>query len=674
MDIGFEGRDYTWTSNSYGTGTRKARLDMALINNDWSLNFSNAKLLHLNFIASDHCPTMLISDPIPKSLWRPFKFFRTWLGHNNFNEKLELSWSIDILGSTAHRLKQKQHSARITLSQWNRMEFGDIQKNISNLQNLLETVQNGPTSDMQHARVKEITSDLENWYKIQTEFYKENSRDKTGMDNNSRYFHTMVNKRKHTNNISVLCDANGNWYRDRESISNFLTSHFSSVASSSNPILFDDDFDVIPSIITESDNLMLHVVPTDIEIENIVKNMPAWSSPGPDGFQAGFYQTQWHLVGREIHDNIIIAHEMIHYMKQKEGMSGTMAIKLDLSKAFDRLEWNFLNKVLEKFGSSKDFCNLVMQCVSTTNISVLLNGSPCSQFEPTRVIRQGDPLSPYLFILAMEYLSRSLLYAETNDIGQANMHHIDHVLRILQNFGNLSDSEKYLGAPLLLGHSKLKSFDPIAQSFGARLNNYVSTTVNQAGKSNFNQMNFGGVINQILSAKYFKNCSILHLEKLNESFFWIWRGIYRYIDIIKENSFWAIRCGTKTKIWLDGWVIGLDKPSTPAEGLVNYVAYIHVADLFISGTRVWNFHLINYLFPEDTTHKILAMSIPAIGDDTLIWLPDRKGYFYVKSVYHVLIKPPNSVAGYQAIPSQHGTFGNWVLSWFSTSSNLNFGN
>ncbi|XP_026396844.1 uncharacterized protein LOC113291535 [Papaver somniferum] len=138
IDIGYEGKDYTWTSNSYGTGSRKARLDMALSNNDWTFSFATAKILHLNFVASDHCLVLLITDPIPKNLLKPFKFFRTWIEHSNFKNTIDQSWNVDVHGSPAYKLSQKQHSSRISLSQWNRMEFGDIQKNINNLQNELQ--------------------------------------------------------------------------------------------------------------------------------------------------------------------------------------------------------------------------------------------------------------------------------------------------------------------------------------------------------------------------------------------------------------------------------------------------------------------------------------------------------------------------------------------------------
>ncbi|XP_026397062.1 uncharacterized protein LOC113291782 [Papaver somniferum] len=619
---------------------------MALGNNDWFLNFTTPKLLHLNFIASDHCPVLLITDPIPRHLWIPFKFFRSWIDHGNFNNTLERSWNLETHGSPAHR--------------------------------------------------------------------------------------------------------------DRHDISTLLTIHFSDVASTSNPILPDNAFYILPRIILDVDNVMLTAAPSEHEIENVVKHMLAWSAPAPDGFQAGSYQTQWQLIGndiihvvqrirpflkklispyqaafvprRAIHDNIIIAHEIIHSMKHKEGLNGTMTLKLDLSKAFGRLEWNILIKVLDSFGFSKDFCNLIMQCVSTTSISVLLNGSPCDQFEPTRGVRQGDPLSPYLFILAMEYLSSSLLVAETNktitgikvsrkappishllfddDIlifGQANMQHVDHILHTLQEFRKLSgqilnfdksyvyfsnnlspndcvilaqalnmslvsDSEKYLGAPLLLGHSKIKSFDPIMQSFEARL---TITLAPLSIKQILTEQDELWV--QILNAKYFYNSSILHLQKLNDNCSWIWRNIYKCIEIIKRNSIWDVRCGTKVKIWLDNWVIGLYHPPLPAEGLINTISYIYVSDLFIHGTRDLNVHLVYYLFSTESAESILAITILDIGTDNLIWMPDRKGQFSVKSAYNVISSHSNANTGAQVVPSQHGSLKNWVISWFSAGNNLIFG-
>ena len=103
-------------------------------------------------------------------------------------------------------------------------------------------------------------------------------------------------------------------------------------------------------------------------------------------------------------DNIIIAQKLIHSIDNKRGKEGYMAIKVDLEKAYDRLEWNFIHKVLQAYHFPSKLITLIMSCVSLTSISILFNGSMMDSFKPSRGIRQGDSLSPYLFILCMEYL------------------------------------------------------------------------------------------------------------------------------------------------------------------------------------------------------------------------------------------------------------------------------
>jgi hypothetical protein len=253
------------------------------------------------------------------------------------------------------------------------------------------------------------------------------------------------------------------------------------------------------------------------------------------------YQSAF-IPGRLISDNILTAYEIMHTMQSRMWRNeGFMSIKLDMSKAYDRVEWTFLRAVMIKMGFDSKWVHLVMKCVSTVNYAVLVNGSPVGVFYPSRGLRQGDPISPYLFLLCAECLSNLLCTAEkkgyitgvpTSPKGPSISHLLfadDCILfceanrvewrRLLKIIGiyvegsgqkvnlnktsvffsrntklsrrqeilslsGLSEThgiESYLGLPCFVGRSRNKAFQFIKEKVWKKLNNWRNVFLSQAG-------------------------------------------------------------------------------------------------------------------------------------------------------------------------------------------------
>uniref|UniRef100_A0A803PL04 Reverse transcriptase domain-containing protein n=1 Tax=Cannabis sativa TaxID=3483 RepID=A0A803PL04_CANSA len=123
-------------------------------------------------------------------------------------------------------------------------------------------------------------------------------------------------------------------------------------------------------------------------------------------FQSAF------IPGRWIADATLLGQEVVNTVRKNKSKGGLMAIKMDMHKAYDRIEWPFLKTILRAHGFSSEVIKRIMLCVSSTSYAVLLNGKLLKRCKPSRGLRQGDPIYPFLFLLCHDVLSRLLLRAE----------------------------------------------------------------------------------------------------------------------------------------------------------------------------------------------------------------------------------------------------------------------
>lgn len=154
-----------------------------------------------------------------------------------------------------------------------------------------------------------------------------------------------------------------------------------------------------PQQISQYRPIALCPVPYKIASKMVTNRLKVWMNVIVGEEQSAF------VPGRNITDNVLVAFESVHTMRRrKKGKNYSCAVKLDMMKAYDRVEWHYLQAVMQRLGFSHNFIALIMKCVTLVRFSVKVNGELLPVFHPSRGLRQEDPASPFLFLLCAEGL------------------------------------------------------------------------------------------------------------------------------------------------------------------------------------------------------------------------------------------------------------------------------
>ncbi|GKC17685.1 RNA-directed DNA polymerase, eukaryota, reverse transcriptase zinc-binding domain protein [Tanacetum coccineum] len=353
----------------------------------------------------------------------PFKIFHYWFDMDGFNKTVEDAWK-EYPGKESNAIRYlmgKLKYLKGKIREWNgvsRSKVGLVKTQYKKeLEGIDEIIDRGKGDEEVIGRRVDIINKIHDIENIQSMEMAQKAKVRWAIegDENSRFFHGMLNKRRSTLNIRGVM-ADGSWIDNPIKVKQEFFNHFNKrfCHSDITGVKIQMDF---PKQISEEEKQEIECEVTNEEIKRAVWECGSDKAPGPDGFTFAKILAN-RLVGvlngivnevqsafildRHILDGPFILNEVLQWCKSKHKQA--LIFKVDFEKAYDSVKWDFLDDVLNKFSFGNKWCKWIQCCLRSSRGSILVNGSPTEEFQFGKGLKQGDPLSPFLFILVMESL------------------------------------------------------------------------------------------------------------------------------------------------------------------------------------------------------------------------------------------------------------------------------
>uniref|UniRef100_A0A803P680 Reverse transcriptase domain-containing protein n=1 Tax=Cannabis sativa TaxID=3483 RepID=A0A803P680_CANSA len=552
----------TWNNNVASPKNIQERIDWGIVNSSWTDLFPDALLTHLGFFGSDHRALELVtSSTITSTPGRPDKRF---LFENDFQFKKRIS-----------RLEKDLELAR-SCSHLDDRTIGNIKDLQSRLDALLYKEE---TYWKQRARTQWLAQGIDRFLsEIDKSFLDEAF---SFEETEKAFFQLPLDK------APGLDGFNSNFYKANWSLvkKDVLTTVLSFLNGDGDIAPFNTTLVTLipkvkqPTSVTEFRPISLCNIIYKIISKSIANRLKLVLNNLISSNQSDF------LPGRLISDNIIIAQEVVHSIKLKsKGKKGWMAVKLDMAKAFDRVEWPFILAILRKFNFPSRFIHLISACISTATFQFNVNGKVSGHVTPSRGIRQGDPLSPtFSCSMPRDSLPSSSSRKEVGLLpasklpGKHQPYPISFSLMIASSFIPVRTSfEKYLGLPQHIGRTKKQVLHYLHDKVWGHLNNWKHKVFSKGGKEILLESVIQAIPTYSMACFRLTVATCHSLESIMANFLWA----------ETHRQSWQKLCKSKK------------------DGGLGFCSLVHFNQALLA-KQAW--HILKH--PNSTMSKILAVSI-----------------------------------------------------------------
>ncbi|XP_016679196.1 uncharacterized protein [Gossypium hirsutum] len=334
------------------------------------------------------------------------------------------------------------------------------------------------------------------------------------------------------NAILSLADKKSPFTVDHDILQSKTVEFFERLYGEAPPILRDIPIVGFPCL-NSSEITFSKVAITNEDIKRALFDMAPLKALGSDSFYAHFFQSQWDILGndeqasfiveRNISDNIILTQEVIHSMRCNQKGRKWMTIKLDLKKDYDRVSWEFISASLITAGIPVFLRNMIMSAISSSSMQILWNGMLTQKFKLIRGIHQRCPLSPYLFVLYMEWLGHFIraeieidnwVPIRLSRTGPA----VSHLFFVddleVQNIGT------YLGVPLLHDRVTKNTMSFFVDKIRKKLQSWDARKLSIAGRITLAQSVLLSIPNYFMQPLMIPKGVCADIERLVRQFIW----------------------------------------------------------------------------------------------------------------------------------------------------------